>query len=98
MRVIPSGTVSFRLDYRLNGRREIVYLGKYGRDGISLAHARELCLDTKRFGEFGEKWLTAAPMADSTLKTTQQIDHALKFLKSVEYADPKSPLFYPALR
>lgn len=41
------GTVSFRLDYRLNGRRETVYLGKYGRDGISLAHARELCLDAR---------------------------------------------------
>lgn len=90
VRVMPSGTVSFRLDYRLNGRRETVYLGKYGRDGISLAHARELCLDAKRairegrspaiekqrekrrlkeaksFGEFGQKWLANAPMADST--------------------------------
>jgi len=90
VRVAPSGALSFRLDYRLNGRRETVYLGKYGRDGISLARARELCLDAKRaisegrspaiekqrekrrikeaksFGEFGEKWLVNAPMADST--------------------------------
>lgn len=90
VRVMPSGAISFRLDYRLNGRRETVYLGKYGRDGISLARAREKCLDAKRevregrspaiekqrekrrikeaksFGEFGEKWLTAGPMADST--------------------------------
>ena len=60
------------------------------RDGISLARAREKCIDARRaigegrspaiekqrekrrlkeaksFGEFGEKWLTAAPMADST--------------------------------
>ena len=28
--VTPKGAVSFRLDYRLNGRRETVYLGKYG--------------------------------------------------------------------
>ncbi len=48
VRVAPSGALSFRLDYRLNGRRETVYLGKYGRDGISLARARELCLDAKR--------------------------------------------------
>ncbi len=84
VRVMPSGAISFRLDYRLNGRRETVYLGRYGRDGISLALAREKCLDAKRaigegrspaiekqrekrrlkeaksFGEFGEKWLTAA--------------------------------------
>ncbi len=41
VRVMPSGAISFRLDYRLNGRRETVYLGKYGRDGISLARDRE---------------------------------------------------------
>lgn len=48
VRVAPSGALSFRLDYPLNGRRETVYLGKYGRDGISLARARELCLDARR--------------------------------------------------
>ena len=46
--VQPSGAIVFRLDYRLNGRRETVHLGKYARDGISLARARELCLDAKR--------------------------------------------------
>jgi integrase len=90
VRVMPSGAISFRLDYRLSGRRETVYLGRYGRDGISLALAREKCLDARReiregrspaiekqrakrrikeaksFGEFGEKWLAAGPMADST--------------------------------
>lgn len=88
--VAPTGGISFRLDYRLNGRRETVHLGNYARDGISLARARELCLDAKRmiaggrspaiekqrekrrikeaksFREFGEKWLTGAPMADNT--------------------------------
>lgn len=46
--VSPGGTLSFRLDYRLNGRRETVNFGKYGRDGISLLRAREMCLDAKR--------------------------------------------------
>ena len=88
--VSPGGNVTFRLDYRLNGRRETVLLGKYTPDGLSLARAREKCIDARRavsegrspaiekqrekrrlkeaksFGEFGEKWLTAAPMADST--------------------------------
>lgn len=90
VRVGTNGTISFRLDYRLNGRRETVTLGKYGAAGLSLARAREKCIDAKRmvqeglspsiekqrekrrikeaksFGEFGEKWLTASPMADST--------------------------------
>jgi integrase len=88
--VTRKGAMSFRMDYRLNGRRETLYLGKYGSDGISLARAREKCIDARRsiaegvspaiekqrekrrlkeaksFGEFGEKWLRAAPMADST--------------------------------
>jgi integrase len=90
VRVGTNGTISFRLDYRLNGRRETVTIGKYGSSGLSLARAREKCIDAKRmvqeglspsiekqrdkrrikeaksFGQFGEKWLTAAPMADST--------------------------------
>ena len=42
--VKPSGTLTFRLDYRLNGRRETVTFGKYGPAGLSLARARELCV------------------------------------------------------
>jgi integrase len=88
--VSTSGTLTFRLDYRLNRRRETLTLGKYGPTGISLARAREKTIDAKRavaegrspaqekqrekrrlkeaksFGEFGESWLTKAPMADST--------------------------------
>ena len=88
--VTTKGAMSFRMDYRLNGRRETLYLGRYGSEGISLARAREKCIDARRsiaegvspaiekqrekrrmkeaksFGEFGEKWLRAASMADST--------------------------------
>ena len=88
--VSTSGTLTFRLDYRLHGRRETLSLGKYGPSGLSLARAREVTIDAKRavsegrspaldkqrdkrrikeaksFGEFGERWLTKAPMADST--------------------------------
>ncbi len=88
--VSPTGSMSFRYDYRINGRRETIVLGRYGRTGLSLAWAREKCIDAKRliaqgispaiekqrekrriaesksFGQFGEKWLTSATMADST--------------------------------
>jgi Arm domain-containing DNA-binding protein len=46
--VRPSGTLTFQLDYRINGRRETVTFGKYGPAGLSLARARELCIDAKR--------------------------------------------------
>ena len=42
------GRSSFRLDYRMNGRRETVTFGKYGPAGLSLARAREMCIDAKR--------------------------------------------------
>jgi integrase len=46
--VKPSGTVIFRYDYRLNGRRETLTIGQYGGDGISLARARERCSEARR--------------------------------------------------
>lgn len=88
--VNPSGAVVFRYDYRLNGRRETLTLGRYGASDLSLARAREKLIDAKRailegrsparekqrekrriketksFGEFGERWLQEAKMADST--------------------------------
>ncbi len=88
--VQPSGAIVFRLDYRLNGRRETLTLGRYGTAGLSLARAREKLIDARRaisegrspaqekqrekrriqeaksFGEFGERWLQEARMADST--------------------------------
>lgn len=40
--VSPTGTVTFRYDHRLNGRRETLTIGRYdGSVGISLAFARE---------------------------------------------------------
>ena len=46
--VSPAGSITFRYDYRLNGRRQSVTLGRYGGAGISLARAREKCLDARR--------------------------------------------------
>lgn len=46
--VKTTGTVVFRLDYRLHGRRESLTLGKYGLDGISLAEARERCIEARK--------------------------------------------------
>nr|WP_231937338.1 Arm DNA-binding domain-containing protein [Caballeronia udeis] len=46
--VTAKGGMSFRMDYRLNGRRGTIYLGKYGPDGLSLARAREKCIDARR--------------------------------------------------
>ncbi|WP_137010105.1 tyrosine-type recombinase/integrase [Aquitalea aquatilis] len=46
--VSPAGTVTFRYDYRLNGRRETLTIGRYGPAGLSLAAAREALIEAKK--------------------------------------------------
>lgn len=46
--VLPSGTVSFRYNYRINGRQETLVLGRYGPEGLSLAEAREMLIAAKK--------------------------------------------------
>lgn len=45
---LPPGPSPFRLDYRINSRRETLNLGRYGRDGISLLGAREQGMEARR--------------------------------------------------
>lgn len=46
--VTRSGTISFRYNYRINGRQETLTLGRYGIGGITLAEARERLLQAKK--------------------------------------------------
>lgn len=46
--VLPSGTISFRYNYTINGRQETFVLGRYGRGGLKLAEARELLIEAKK--------------------------------------------------
>ncbi|QBH20805.1 site-specific integrase [Alcaligenes faecalis] len=48
--VLSSGSISFRYNYRINGRQETLVLGKYGAAGgcISLSEARELLTKAKK--------------------------------------------------
>ncbi|TIL83166.1 MAG: DUF4102 domain-containing protein [Mesorhizobium sp.] len=52
--VAPTGQISFRYDYRVNGRRETVTLGRYGEGGISLAEARDRCLVARKMVAAGK--------------------------------------------
>lgn len=51
--VKTTGTNVFRLDYRLHGRRETLTIGQYGRDGITLAEARERCIEARKAAKAG---------------------------------------------
>ncbi|MCC5752835.1 Arm DNA-binding domain-containing protein, partial [Klebsiella pneumoniae] len=52
--VLISGTISFRYDYRINGRRETLVIGQYGRDGITLAEARDELIAAKKLLNAGQ--------------------------------------------
>lgn len=46
--ISPTGSISFRYDYSINGRRETLTLGRYGFGGISLAAAGDKPSAAKR--------------------------------------------------
>lgn len=46
--VLTTGTVSFRYNYRINGRQETLVLGCYGPGGLTLAEAREKLAEAKK--------------------------------------------------
>lgn len=46
--VLKSGAVSFRYNYRINGRQETLVLGKYGPAGLSLQEARSRLNEAKK--------------------------------------------------
>lgn len=46
--VTPAGSVSFRFNYRLNGRQETLTFGRYGPDGLTLGEARDKLNEAKK--------------------------------------------------
>lgn len=46
--VLTTGTVSFRCNYRINGRQETLALGRYGAGGMSLLEVRKKLDDAKK--------------------------------------------------
>ncbi|MDX8468498.1 tyrosine-type recombinase/integrase [Mesorhizobium sp. VK25A] len=52
--VSPTGQIAFRYDYRMNGRRETLTLGRYGEGGITLAEARDRCIAARKMVAAGK--------------------------------------------
>ncbi|WP_338505220.1 integrase arm-type DNA-binding domain-containing protein [Erwinia aphidicola] len=67
--VAKSGTVSFRFDYRIHGRRETLTIGKYGADGITLAEARDRLNDARKLLEKGESPAIKKQEGKSVIRT-----------------------------
>lgn len=86
--VSPGGTVSFRYDYRINGRRETLTIGKYGRDGISLAEAREELIEAKKLVNAGRS--PAAEKRDGRKRSRDEETFTVftvNYMKHATFAD-----------
>ena len=86
--IATSGSATFRYDYRLNGRRETLVVGKYGRAGISLLAAREKCLDARRKVAEGKSPAQDKQRAKRLLKETKSFGKfGTKWLNEAQMAD-----------
>lgn len=86
--VLTSGTVSFRYDYRINGRRETLVIGQYGRDGISLAEAREELIAAKKLLKAGKSPAAAKRDGIKKIRGAETFAvHTDSYMKHVILAD-----------
>ncbi|EEZ0539076.1 TPA: tyrosine-type recombinase/integrase [Escherichia coli] len=86
--VLTSGTVSFRYDYRINGRRETLVIGQYGRDGISLAEAREELIAAKKLLKAGQSPTAAKRDGIKKIRGAETFAvHTDSYMKHVILAD-----------
>lgn len=85
--VSSGGTVSFRYDYRINGRRETLTIGKYGPDGITLAEAREKLNEAKKMVEAGESPSVKKRQGKSSVRNASRFsDYAELWFKQWDIA------------
>ncbi|MDW7689866.1 tyrosine-type recombinase/integrase [Escherichia coli] len=86
--VLTSGTVSFRYDYRINGRRETLVIGQYGRDGVSLAEAREELIAAKKLLKAGQSPAAAKRDGIKKIRGAETFAvHTDSYMKHVILAD-----------
>lgn len=86
--VLTSGTASFRYDYRINGRRETLVIGQYGRDGISLAEAREELIAAKKLLKAGQSPAAAKRDGIKKIRGAETFAvHTDSYMKHVILAD-----------
>lgn len=86
--VLTSGSVSFRYDYRINGRRETLVIGQYGRDGITLAEARDELISAKKLLKAGQSPAAAKRDGIKRIRGAETFAvHTDSFMKHVALAE-----------
>lgn len=88
MAVTPSGTISFRYNYSLNGRQEIITFDRYGSGGITLAEARERPAEAKKMIAAGRSSAREKAREKARVRDAETFGAwAKKWLRSYQMAD-----------
>lgn len=91
--VSTAGTITFRYDYRINGRRETITIGKYGADGINLAEARERLMIARKQVSEGISPATEKRAERNKIRNADRFCvFAEKYLADVQLADSTKAL------
>ncbi|KOF54475.1 integrase [Achromobacter sp. DMS1] len=86
--VTPSGTISFRYNYVLNGRQETITFGRYGPGGITLAEARERLAEAKKMIAAGKSPAREKAREKARVRDAETFGAwAEKWLRSYQMAD-----------
>lgn len=86
--VTPNGTVTFRYDYRINGRRETLTIGKYGADGLSLVEAREKLMEARKLVNRGISPACEKRTRKNQIRNAERFSSfAERYLAEVELAE-----------
>lgn len=85
--VSTTGTIMFRYDYRINGRRETLSIGKYGDDGLTLSDAREKLLEARKLVNSGISPAAEKRKLKNAIKNADRFeDFATRYIAEAELA------------
>lgn len=86
--VSTTGTIMFRYDYRINGRRETLSIGKYGNDGLTLSEAREKLLEARKLVNSGISPAAEKRKLKNAIKNADRFeDFAIRYIAEAEFAE-----------
>lgn len=86
--VSTAGGLTFRYDYRFNGRRETLTIGKYGPGGLNLADAREALVKAKKLISQGVSPALEKKREKTRLKNANTFgEFALRYIAEEDFAE-----------
>ncbi|MFC0837865.1 tyrosine-type recombinase/integrase [Pasteurella multocida] len=86
--VSTTGTVMFRYDYRINGRRETLSIGKYGGDGLTLSEAREKLNEARKLVSEGISPAGEKRKFKKSIQNAERFeDFAIRYIAETDFAE-----------